>query len=107
MLHPFIHIPLWTLKFSPVVIQQVALFSEIVWLPLPKIGITNPIKQVSLIKMFIDGPEVSLKGSPTVSPVCWDAFERINHNTASKISLHYPKHLRHCFEKQPKVHQKQ
>ena len=36
----------------------------------PKIGaITKPTKHVSLIKIFIDGPEVSLKGSPTVSPV--------------------------------------
>ena len=36
----------------------------------PKIGaITKPIKQVSLIKIFIEGPDVSLKGSPTVSPV--------------------------------------
>jgi hypothetical protein len=35
-----------------------------------KIGaITSPIKQVNLIKIFIDGPEVSLNGSPTVSPV--------------------------------------
>jgi hypothetical protein len=33
-----------------------------------KIGaITSPIKQVNLIKIFIDGP-VSLNGSPTVSP---------------------------------------
>ncbi|MNT45224.1 hypothetical protein D3C72_1817920 [compost metagenome] len=47
-------------------------FSAIVedeW-PSPKIGaITNPIKQVNLIKIFIEGPEVSLNGSPTVSPV--------------------------------------
>ena len=36
----------------------------------PKIGaITRPIKQVSFIKIFIEGPEVSLNGSPTVSPV--------------------------------------
>ena len=32
-------------------------------------AITNPIKQVSLIKIFMEGPEVSLNGSPTVSPV--------------------------------------
>ena len=30
---------------------------------------TNPTKQVSLIKIFIEGPDVSLNGSPTVSPV--------------------------------------
>jgi hypothetical protein len=43
--------------------------SVIVWLPLPKIGaITSPIKQVNLIKIFIDGPEVSLNGSLQYHP---------------------------------------
>ena len=30
---------------------------------------TRPTKHVSLINIFIEGPEVSLNGSPTVSPV--------------------------------------
>src|SRR5690349_7916188 len=51
------------------IVQQAAFEVPSEW-PLPKIGaITNPIKQVNLIKIFIDGPEVSLNGSPTVSPV--------------------------------------
>jgi hypothetical protein len=29
----------------------------------------NDTIEVSLIRMFMDGPEVSLKGSPTVSPI--------------------------------------
>lgn len=39
--------------------------------PIPKIygAITSETIDISLIRMFIDGPEVSLKGSPTVSPV--------------------------------------
>ena len=32
-------------------------------------AITSPTKHVNLIRMFMDGPDVSLKGSPTVSPV--------------------------------------
>src|SRR5690606_9795053 len=32
-------------------------------------AITNATIDMSLIRMFIEGPEVSLKGSPTVSPV--------------------------------------
>jgi hypothetical protein len=50
-------------------VAQQAAFSEIVWEPFPNIGNTKPIKQVNFIKIFIDGPEVSLNGSPTVSPV--------------------------------------
>ena len=45
-------------------------FSLLPCSPLPKTGaITKPIKQVNFIKIFIEGPEVSLNGSPTVSPV--------------------------------------
>ena len=32
-------------------------------------AITNETIDINLIKIFIDGPEVSLNGSPTVSPV--------------------------------------
>ena len=32
-------------------------------------AITNDTIDINLIKMFMDGPDVSLKGSPTVSPV--------------------------------------
>lgn len=32
-------------------------------------AMTSETIDISLIRMFIDGPEVSLKGSPTVSPV--------------------------------------
>ena len=32
-------------------------------------AITNETIDINLIKMFIEGPEVSLNGSPTVSPV--------------------------------------
>ena len=32
-------------------------------------AITNDTIDINLIKIFIEGPEVSLKGSPTVSPV--------------------------------------
>ena len=32
-------------------------------------AITSATIDISLIRMFIDGPEVSLNGSPTVSPV--------------------------------------
>ena len=49
------------------IVSECSLFSA---LCPPKIGaITSPIKHVSLIRIFIDGPEVSLNGSPTVSPV--------------------------------------
>ena len=39
--------------------------------PMPAIygAITSDTIDISLIRMFIDGPEVSLNGSPTVSPV--------------------------------------
>ena len=32
-------------------------------------AITNEIIDINLMRIFIDGPEVSLNGSPTVSPV--------------------------------------
>ena len=35
----------------------------------PKWGATPTTRQDNLIRMFIDGPDVSLNGSPTVSPV--------------------------------------
>jgi len=72
------------------IVHFIALFSEA--LPFPKIGaITNPIKQVNFIKMFIDGPEVSLKGSPTVSPVtaalcASDPLKLINPSTKTPAS---------------------
>ena len=38
-------------------------------MPLPKIGAkTSDTMAISLIKMLSEGPAVSLKGSPTVSP---------------------------------------
>ena len=32
-------------------------------------AITNATTLINLMRIFIDGPEVSLKGSPTVSPI--------------------------------------
>jgi hypothetical protein len=49
-----------------------ALFSELFFVLNieAKVGaITNDTMDISLIRIFIDGPDVSLKGSPTVSPV--------------------------------------
>jgi hypothetical protein len=63
----FLHTFFFVEVHISVAAQQAA---EIVWEPFPNIvAITKPIKQVNFIKIFIDGPEVSLNGSPTVSPV--------------------------------------
>ena len=41
-----------------------------VWKIEARVGaMTSETIDISLIRMFIEGPEVSLKGSPTVSPV--------------------------------------
>ena len=47
-----------------------SIFTEGVWAFSEICGaMINATIDVSLIKMFIEGPEVSLNGSPTVSPV--------------------------------------
>ena len=63
-----------------------------------KPAITMDTIDISLIKILSEGPEVSLKGSPTVSPttVALCATDPCHHNCLPPhISSHYPMCHRH------------